>query len=130
MRALIDAVEAEAFGPVRHILHVGIGGSALGPHLLIDALGRQAGRYDVAVVSNVDGAALEEAMGRFDPSATLLVVASKTFTTRSEEHTSELQSLMRISYDVFCLKKKNKNKNIHHNLTSQQLTNTTQTSHK
>src|SRR3546814_7032272 len=29
-----------------------------------------------------------------------------------EEHTSELQSLMRISYAVFCLKKKNKNKNI------------------
>src|SRR3546814_4396562 len=29
--------------------------------------------------------------------------------TRSEEHTSELQSLMRISYAVFCLKKKNKN---------------------
>src|SRR3546814_9747201 len=32
---------------------------------------------------------------------------------RSEEHTSELQSLMRISYAVFCLKKKNKNQ--HHN---------------
>src|SRR3546814_6930759 len=31
-------------------------------------------------------------------------------TARSEEHTSELQSLMRISYAVFCLKKKNKNK--------------------
>src|SRR3546814_2206064 len=31
-------------------------------------------------------------------------------TLRSEEHTSELQSLMRISYAVFCLKKKNKNK--------------------
>src|SRR3546814_7596183 len=30
---------------------------------------------------------------------------------RSEEHTSELQSLMRISYAVFCLKKKNKPKN-------------------
>src|SRR3546814_10077329 len=29
---------------------------------------------------------------------------------RSEEHTSELQSLMRISYAVFCLKKKTKNK--------------------
>src|SRR3546814_7124736 len=29
--------------------------------------------------------------------------------SRSEEHTSELQSLMRISYAVFCLKKKNKN---------------------
>src|SRR3546814_10114779 len=34
--------------------------------------------------------------------------------TRSEEHTSELQSLMRISYAVFCLKKKNKNKHQQH----------------
>src|SRR3546814_7808634 len=33
---------------------------------------------------------------------------------RSEEHTSELQSLMRISYAVFCLKKKNKQKNQTH----------------
>src|SRR3546814_7289288 len=32
-------------------------------------------------------------------------------TARSEEHTSELQSLMRISYAVFCLKKKNKHTN-------------------
>src|SRR3546814_1114234 len=32
---------------------------------------------------------------------------SKFFSERSEEHTSELQSLMRISYAVFCLKKKN-----------------------
>src|SRR3546814_19094573 len=32
---------------------------------------------------------------------------------RSEEHTSELQSLMRISYAVFCLKKKNKSKKKH-----------------
>src|SRR3546814_2674391 len=32
---------------------------------------------------------------------------------RSEEHTSELQSLMRISYAVFCLKKKTQNKNTH-----------------
>src|SRR3546814_6012986 len=31
--------------------------------------------------------------------------------TRSEEHTSELQSLMRISYTVFCLKKKKHNNN-------------------
>src|SRR3546814_7645890 len=31
---------------------------------------------------------------------------------RSEEHTSELQSLMRISYAVFCLKKKNKTKSL------------------
>src|SRR3546814_2101870 len=36
-------------------------------------------------------------------------VLSPTFTGRSEEHTSELQSLMRISYPVFCLKKKKNN---------------------
>ncbi|MDG5489435.1 glucose-6-phosphate isomerase [Sphingomonas sp. BGYR3] len=81
MRALIDAIEAEALGPVRHILHIGIGGSALGPDLIVDALGRDAGRYDVAIVSNVDGLALEEAVKRFDPAATLILVASKTFTT-------------------------------------------------
>ena len=81
MRAVIDAIEAGAFGPVRHILHIGIGGSALGPDFLIDALGRDAGRYESAVVSNVDGAALEAAFARFDPTATLIVVASKTFTT-------------------------------------------------
>src|SRR3546814_6330536 len=34
---------------------------------------------------------------------------------RSEEHTSELQSLMRISYAVFCLKKKNINTKVHNN---------------
>src|SRR3546814_9761456 len=34
--------------------------------------------------------------------------------TRSEEHTSELQSLMRISYAVFCLKKTKQKKNIYH----------------
>lgn len=81
MRALIDAIEAGAFGTIRHILHIGIGGSALGPDLLIDALGRDAGRYESAIVSNVDGAALAEALDRFDPTATLLVIASKTFTT-------------------------------------------------
>jgi len=82
MRALIDAIEADAFGPVRHILHIGIGGSALGPDFLIDALAREVGeRYEAAVVSNVDGTALERAIAGFDPHATLLVIASKTFTT-------------------------------------------------
>src|SRR3546814_7589064 len=37
---------------------------------------------------------------------------------RSEEHTSELQSLMRISYAVFCLHKKNKNTNKNNNIMS------------
>src|SRR3546814_2356947 len=39
---------------------------------------------------------------------------AEEFPDRSEEHTSELQSLMRISYAVFCLKKKNKNKKKEH----------------
>ncbi|GGB22411.1 glucose-6-phosphate isomerase [Sphingomonas metalli] len=81
MRALIDAIEAGALGDIRHVLHIGIGGSALGPDLLIDALGREDRRYDVAIVSNVDGVALEDVFAKFDPSATLLVIASKTFTT-------------------------------------------------
>src|SRR3546814_3781311 len=38
--------------------------------------------------------------------AVLLWALLALFTTRSEEHTSELQSLLRISYAVFCLKKK------------------------
>src|SRR3546814_5768809 len=36
------------------------------------------------------------------------IIAMTPLLARSEEHTSELQSLMRISYAVFCLKKKNK----------------------
>ena len=81
MRALIDAIEADALGPVRHIVHIGIGGSALGPDLIVDALSAERLRYDVAIVSNIDGYALENAVSDFDPAATLIVVASKTFTT-------------------------------------------------
>src|SRR3546814_5712332 len=40
---------------------------------------------------------------------------------RSEEHTSELQSLMRISYAVFCLKKKNKTNTINNTTTMQRM---------
>jgi glucose-6-phosphate isomerase len=81
MRGLIEAIEAGGMGDIRHVIHIGIGGSALGPDVLIDALCRDSARYDVAVVSNVDGAALKEATAKFDPHKTLLVVASKTFTT-------------------------------------------------
>src|SRR3546814_9177846 len=41
---------------------------------------------------------------------------------RSEEHTSELQSLMRISYAVFCLKQKKKIQNIQYNTINQHIT--------
>ena len=40
MRSLVDAIEGGAFGEVHGLLHIGIGGSALGPELLLDALGR------------------------------------------------------------------------------------------
>src|SRR3546814_6264134 len=40
---------------------------------------------------------------------------------RSEEHTSELQSLMRISYAVFCLKKKKEKTNTHTSNTTTQI---------
>src|SRR3546814_6245483 len=42
---------------------------------------------------------------------------------RSEEHTSELQSLMRISYAVFCLKKKKKQKRKHDKMRSKRIKN-------
>src|SRR3546814_10725120 len=55
-----------------------------------------------------------EAALRREPEAhhvsTYVGAGAPRFFIRSEEHTSELQSLMRISYAVFCLKKKNTNK--------------------
>src|SRR3546814_5418665 len=62
------------------------------PHLLIPAT--NAG-YLFAIADNDD---------KENPNEKVLLKA--VLTPRSEEHTSELQSLMRISYAVFCLKKK------------------------
>src|SRR3546814_5525029 len=52
----------------------------------------------------IEGQTLEQAVG-----TERSVVAQTRSAFRSEEHTSELQSLMRISYAVFCLKKKSNN---------------------
>ena len=81
MRALVDAIEAGAFGDVTGILHIGIGGSVLGPALLVDALGRRASAFNVQFLSNIDGAAFDDCVKSLDPATTLIVVASKTFTT-------------------------------------------------
>jgi glucose-6-phosphate isomerase len=81
MRALIDAIEAGAFEDVTGVLHIGIGGSVLGPALLVDALGRRKARVDVSFLSNIDGEAFDEATEGLDPATTLVVVASKTMTT-------------------------------------------------
>lgn len=81
MRALVEAIHAGALGEVKHLIHIGIGGSALGPAMAIDALARDAAMVDVHVVSNIDGQALEAVFAKCDPAATLVAVASKTFTT-------------------------------------------------
>jgi glucose-6-phosphate isomerase len=81
MRALVDAIEGGAFGDVTGILHIGIGGSVLGPALLVDALGRRAPTLNVRFLSNIDGAAFDDAVKPLDPATTLVVAASKTFTT-------------------------------------------------
>jgi len=81
MGVLVDAIHQGALGDIAHLIHVGIGGSALGPALAIDALTRDDRLVDVHVVSNIDGLALEEAFRACDPQRTILAVASKTFTT-------------------------------------------------
>src|SRR3546814_993923 len=55
-------------------------------------------------------------------SFSILMTGAKASCMRSEEHTSELQSLMRISYAVFCLKKKNRTSQLTAHATHQQLT--------
>jgi glucose-6-phosphate isomerase len=85
-QAAMQALVAEIrHGDTRDILHIGIGGSALGPALLLDALGRRgpqtAGAPDVHVVANIDGEALARAVAACDPARTRIVIISKTFTT-------------------------------------------------
>src|SRR3546814_8954231 len=66
---------------------------------------------DIAVGMNAAGG---------EPVAQFVIVTGKREDhaegQKSEEHTSELQSLMRNSYAVFCLKKKNRNNTITHNV--------------
>ena len=64
------------------VLHIGIGGSHLGPALAVRALAPYASpALRVHFVSNVDGAALQRTLAPLDPAATLVIVVSKTFTT-------------------------------------------------
>jgi glucose-6-phosphate isomerase len=65
------------------VIHLGIGGSDLGPRLLIDALKphRRKG-LEVRFAANVDGADVADAIEGVDPKRTLLIVVSKTFTTQ------------------------------------------------
>jgi glucose-6-phosphate isomerase len=68
--------------PVRHVVNIGIGGSDLGPAMAAGALRHYTDGPRARFVSNVDPAALREALEGLDPAETLFVVCSKTFTTR------------------------------------------------
>ncbi|MCK5361208.1 MAG: glucose-6-phosphate isomerase, partial [Gammaproteobacteria bacterium] len=66
--------------PVRHIIHIGIGGSVLGPRLLIEALGEQS-FPQVHFLSSVDAHLRKELLASLDPGETAVIIATKSFTT-------------------------------------------------
>jgi glucose-6-phosphate isomerase len=87
MKAFADAVRSgEIKGatgkPFKAILHIGIGGSDLGPRLLWDALRPIKPSIDLRFVANVDGAEFALTTADMDPEETLVIVVSKTFTTQ------------------------------------------------
>jgi glucose-6-phosphate isomerase len=67
--------------PFRAIVHIGIGGSDLGPRLIWEALKPLEPQIDLRFAANVDPAELAQALTGLDPAETLVVVVSKTFTT-------------------------------------------------
>lgn len=69
--------------PIKDIVNIGIGGSDLGPVMVTEALKPYAMPHiGVHFVSNIDATHLCEVLKRVDPSTTLFVIASKTFTTQ------------------------------------------------
>ncbi|MFY3976426.1 glucose-6-phosphate isomerase [Achromobacter xylosoxidans] len=63
------------------VLHLGIGGSDWGPRLVTRALRYGLAKREVRFASNVDSHSIADAMSRLDPHNTLVIVASKSFTT-------------------------------------------------
>ena len=76
--AFAEAVRAGSFTDV---INIGIGGSDLGPAMAVRALSPDHDGPRVHFVSNVDGAHLADTLRGLDPATTLVIVASKTFTT-------------------------------------------------
>jgi len=69
--------------PIVNVVNIGIGGSDLGPVMAFEALKSYSDRSrKFLFVSNVDGTDFAEAVLGLDPSETLFIVASKTFTTQ------------------------------------------------
>ena len=67
----------------KYIVNIGIGGSDLGPKMVVEALKPYAdSEVDVRFVSNVDGAHMAQILQGLDPESTLFIICSKTFTTQ------------------------------------------------
>lgn len=67
--------------PITDIVNIGIGGSDLGPAMATLALSPYHDGPKAHFVSNVDGADIADTLARLEPSTTLFIIASKTFTT-------------------------------------------------
>ncbi|RST87184.1 glucose-6-phosphate isomerase [Aquibium carbonis] len=67
--------------PITDVINIGIGGSDLGPVMATAALAPFHDGPRVHFVSNIDGAHIADVLKPLDPAATLVVIASKTFTT-------------------------------------------------
>jgi glucose-6-phosphate isomerase len=85
---------------IRHVINIGIGGSDLGPVMAYEALKHYSDRgMTFRFVSNVDGTDFAEAVHDLDPSETLFIVSSKTFTTletMTNAHSAREWSLKRL----------------------------------
>ncbi|MGO1671947.1 MAG: glucose-6-phosphate isomerase [Sphingobacterium sp.] len=67
---------------ITDVVNIGIGGSDLGPVMVSEALKSYKTRLNVHFVSNVDGTQIAETLQNLNPSTTLFLIASKTFTTQ------------------------------------------------
>ena len=89
---------------IRNVVNIGIGGSDLGPVMAYEALKHYSDRaINFRFVSNIDGTDFAEAVQGLDPSETLFVIASKTFTTletMTNAHTARDWSLKGLGGDV------------------------------
>ncbi|QBX34766.1 glucose-6-phosphate isomerase [Paracoccus liaowanqingii] len=80
-RAVRDGSFAGAGGKITDVVNIGIGGSDLGPAMAVLALAPYHDGPCTHFVSNVDGADIADTLKGLDAATTLVVVASKTFTT-------------------------------------------------
>lgn len=67
---------------ITDVVNIGIGGSDLGPVMVVSALKHFKTRLNVHFVSNVDGNHIAEVLKNLNPETTLFIIASKTFTTQ------------------------------------------------